>query len=241
MVHELVLRTQSQAVYSPENIGHFGLALRRYCHFTSPIRRYADLLVHRGLIVAHGFGDDGLHKEDGARFTELGAQISSTERRAASAERDAVDRFVAAFLAERVGEVFLGRVSGVTRFGLFVSLEDSGGSGLVPIGSLPSDYYDHDERNHCLVGRRWGRRYSLGESVAVRLVEATPVTGGLVLNLVEEDRETAEPAPRPRSPAGRPSGRPHRPPRGKKREDRPRRQPKSKRQRKRTGQRSGGR
>src|SRR5262245_60731150 len=134
MVHELVLRTQSQEVYSPENIGHFGLAIRRYAHFTSPIRRYADLLVHRGLIAAFGWGEDGLRKEDGARFTELGAQISSTERRAAAAERDAVDRFVAAFLAERVGEVFLGRVSGVTRFGLFVSLEDSGGSGLVPIG-----------------------------------------------------------------------------------------------------------
>jgi ribonuclease R len=241
MIHELVLRTQSQAVYSPENIGHFGLALRRYCHFTSPIRRYADLLVHRALIAAHGFGDDGLRKEDGARFTELGAQISTTERRAAAAERDAVDRFVAAFLAERVGEVFLGRVSGVTRFGLFVSLADSGGSGLVPIGSLPSDYYDHDERNHCLVGRRWGRSYSLGESVAVRLVEATPVTGGLVLNLAEDDREAAEPAPRRPAPAGRPLGQPKGSARGKKRDGRPRRgAPKSKRQRQR-GARPKGR
>jgi ribonuclease R len=240
MIHELVLRTQSQAVYSPENIGHFGLALRRYCHFTSPIRRYADLLVHRALIAAHGFGDDGLRKEDGARFTELGAQISGTERRAAAAERDAVDRFVAAFLAERVGEVFLGRVSGVTRFGLFVSLADSGGSGLVPIGSLPSDYYDHDERNHCLVGRRWGRSYSLGESVAVRLVEATPVTGGLVLNLVEDDREAAA-VPRRPAPAGRPLGQPKGPARGKKRDGRPRRTPpKSNRQRQR-GARPKGR
>ncbi len=192
MISELVLRSQAQAVYSPENIGHFGLALPRYAHFTSPIRRYADLLVHRGLIAAHRFGEDGLRPEDGARFPAIGEQISATERRAATAERDATDRFVAAFLAERVGEVFLGRISGVTRFGLFVSLAESGGSGLVPIGSLPSDYYDHDARSHALVGRRWGRGYELGESVAVRLVEATPVTGGLLLQLVEDDDAIAD-------------------------------------------------
>jgi ribonuclease R len=186
MINELVLRSQSQAVYSPENVGHFGLALRRYCHFTSPIRRYADLLVHRALIAAHAFGDDGLAPEDGAAFARIGEHISGTERRAAAAERDAVDRYIAAFLAERVGEVFIGSITGVTRFGLFVLLSDSGGSGIVPIGSLPSDYYDHDDRRHCLVGRRWGRVYSLGETVAVRLVEASPVTGGLVLQLVED-------------------------------------------------------
>ncbi|MGH6929093.1 MAG: RNB domain-containing ribonuclease, partial [Dongiaceae bacterium] len=170
-INELVLRSQSQAVYSPENVGHFGLALRRYCHFTSPIRRYADLLVHRALIAAHGFGEDGLTPEDGTRFVSIGEHISGTERRAAAAERDAIDRYVAAYLAERVGEVFVGGITGVTRFGLFVSLRESGGSGIVPISSLPSDYYDHDERRHCLVGRRWGRVYSLGETVAVRLVE----------------------------------------------------------------------
>jgi ribonuclease R len=186
MINELVLRSQSQAVYSPENVGHFGLALRRYCHFTSPIRRYADLLVHRALIAAHAFGDDGLAPEDGAGFARIGDHISGTERRAAAAERDAVDRYIAAFLAERVGEVFIGSITGVTRFGLFVLLSDSGGSGIVPIGSLPSDYYDHDECRHCLVGRRWGRVYSLGETVAVRLVEASPVTGGLVLQLIED-------------------------------------------------------
>jgi len=186
MINELVLRSQSQAVYSPENVGHFGLALRRYCHFTSPIRRYADLLVHRALIAAHGFGEDGLAPEDGSRFARIGEHISGTERRAAAAERDAIDRYIAAFLAERVGEVFVGSITGVTRFGLFVALSESGGSGIVPIGSLPSDYYDHDDRRHCLVGRRWGRVYSLGETVAVRLVEASPVTGGLVLQLIED-------------------------------------------------------
>jgi len=205
MINELVLRSQAQAVYSPVNIGHFGLALRRYCHFTSPIRRYADLLVHRALIAAHGFGEDGLRPEDGARFPAIAEHISATERRAAAAERDAVDRYVAAFLAERVGDLFVGGITGVTRFGLFVTLKDSGGSGIVPIGSLPSDFYDHDERRHCLVGRRWGRVYSLGETVGVRLVEATPITGGLVLQLVEdaaaaEDRIGAAVQPSPRRP-----------------------------------------
>jgi ribonuclease R len=212
MINELVLRSQAQAVYSPENLGHFGLALRRYCHFTSPIRRYADLLVHRALIGAYGFGDDALRPDDGARFVRLGEHISATERRAAAAERDAVDRYVAAFLAERVGEVFVGGITGVTRFGLFVMLRESGGSGIVPISSLPSDYYEHDEHRHCLVGRRWGRTYRLGESVAVRLVEARPVTGGLTLQLIEDEAAaeeriaTAAPAPgrRRERTAGRP-------------------------------------
>jgi ribonuclease R len=192
MINELVLRSQAQAVYSPENLGHFGLALRRYCHFTSPIRRYADLLVHRALIAAHGFGEDGLRPDEGARFVRLGEHISATERRAAAAERDAVDRYVAAFLAERVGEVFVGGITGVTRFGLFVMLRDSGGSGIVPISSLPSDYYDHDEHRHSLVGRRWGRIYRLGETVAVRLVEARPITGGLTLQLIEDEAAADE-------------------------------------------------
>jgi ribonuclease R len=212
MINELVLRSQSQAVYSPENVGHFGLALRRYCHFTSPIRRYADLLVHRALIAAHGFGEDGLAPGAGADFVNVGEHISATERRAAAAERDAVDRYVAAFLAERVGEVFVGGISGVTRFGLFVTLQDSGGSGIVPISSLPSDYYDHDEQRHCLVGRRWGRVYSLGETVAVRLVEASPVTGGLVLQLIEDAAASEERVGAARPPARTGRGRKSRKP-----------------------------
>ena len=155
MVHELVLRSQSQAVYSPVNIGHFGLALPRYAHFTSPIRRYADLLVHRALIAGCKLGDGSLPPGEGARFTAIGEHISQTERRAAAAERDAIDRFVAAFLADRVGEIVPGRVTGVTRFGLFVWLDETGADGLVPIASLPNDFYDHDEANHALVGRRW--------------------------------------------------------------------------------------
>lgn len=193
MVNELVLRTQSQAVYAPENLGHFGLALRRYAHFTSPIRRYADLLVHRALIGAldlPGAAEDWLPPEAGAHFEDIGVHISATERRAAAAERDAIDRYTAAFLAERLGEAFRGRVTGVTRFGLFVRLDEIGGDGLVPISSLPTDFYDHDEGRHALVGRRWGRVFSLGDIVQVRLVEAEPVTGGLVLELLEVEESS---------------------------------------------------
>jgi ribonuclease R len=186
LVNELVLRCQSQAAYSPRNLGHFGLALTRYAHFTSPIRRYADLLVHRSLISALSLGKDGLPAEQAAALAETGEHISTTERRAAAAERDAVDRFTAAYLAERVGETMTGRVGSVTRFGLFITLDESGGDGLVPISALPDDYYEHDEANHCLVGRRWGRVYNLGDRVALRLVEASPVTGGLILHIVED-------------------------------------------------------
>lgn len=184
MVNEVVLRSQAQAVYAPDNIGHFGLALRRYCHFTSPIRRYADLLVHRALIHALRLGDGGSRIEP-ADLANVAEHISATERRAAAAERDAVDRFTAGYLAERVGSVFSGRINGVTRFGLFVTLEDSGGDGLVPMRSLPDDYYVHDDKRHRLVGRHSGLEYRLGQIVDARLVEANPVTGGLILELAE--------------------------------------------------------
>lgn len=195
LVSELVLRSQAQAVYSPENLGHFGLALRRYAHFTSPIRRYADLLVHRALVAGHGFGAGALPPVKTAEFAEAGEHISMTERRAAAAERSAVDRYTASFLADRVGVHFAGRVSGVTRAGLFVTLVETGADGLIPISTLPSDYYDHDEKRHRLVGRRWGRVYTLGDALEVRLAEANAVTGGLLFALVEgggEERRLAK-------------------------------------------------
>lgn len=192
MINEMILRTQSQAVYAPENIGHFGLALTRYAHFTSPIRRYADLLVHRALISGLKLGDDGLPTEAAERFEEIAQHISKTERRSSAAERDAVDRLTAAFMSDKVGGIFQGRVNGVTRFGLFVTLDDSGADGLVPMSSLPDDRYDHNEAKHCLVGRRWGRIYRLGDRVAARLMEATPVTGGLVLQIIEGDEDADE-------------------------------------------------
>jgi ribonuclease R len=192
LVSELVLRSQAQAVYSPENIGHFGLALHRYAHFTSPIRRYADLLVHRALIVGHKFGD-GMARLEPVAFGEIAEHISMTERRAAAAERSAIDRYTAAFLAERVGTSFAGRINGVTRAGLFVTLAESGADGLIPISTLPSDYYDHDEKRHRLVGRRWGRVYTLGDVVSVRLAEANAVTGSLLFALLEGGKEGARP------------------------------------------------
>lgn len=185
LVSEVILRSQAQAVYSPNNLGHFGLALRRYAHFTSPIRRYSDLLVHRGLISALRLGPGGLPEGASAAFVETGEHISMTERRAAAAERDAQDRFVAAFLSDRVGANFAGRISGVTRFGLFITLDQTGADGLVPIRTLPSDYYIHDEARHRLVGRSSGRTYVLGDPIEVRLAEADAITGGLLLELLD--------------------------------------------------------
>jgi ribonuclease R len=185
MIHSLVLRSQSQAVYAPVNIGHFGLALQRYAHFTSPIRRYSDLLVHRALISAYGFGEDGLPADAAQKFEGIGQHISATERRAAAAERDAIDRYVAHFMAERVGEIFQGRISGVAKFGLFVTLAETGADGLLPISILPNDFYDHDDRTHSLVGRRWGRSFELGAPIVVKLATAQPLTGGLTFEFVE--------------------------------------------------------
>lgn len=192
LISEVVLRSQAQAAYSPENIGHFGLALRRYAHFTSPIRRYADLIVHRALIRAFGLSPGGLDDNEMARMTEIGDHISSTERRAALAERDAVDRFTAAFLADRVGATFSGRITGVTRFGLFVELDETGADGLVPVSTLPDDQYEHREKEHALVGRRLGKSYRLGASVKVKLTEADPVLGSTLFALLEPDESTPE-------------------------------------------------
>lgn len=184
MVNQLVLRSQAQAVYSPDNLGHFGLALQRYAHFTSPIRRYSDLLVHRALIRGLKLGTGALSDEELPRFNEMGEHISITERRAAHAERDAIDRFVTAFMADRVGASFEGRINGVTRFGLFVTLDETGADGFIPIRTLPADYYDHDEAHHRLIGRARGLTLTMGDRVEVRLAEADQVTGGLLFELL---------------------------------------------------------
>ncbi len=203
LVSELVLRSQAQAQYSPDNIGHFGLALRRYCHFTSPIRRYADLLVHRALVAGLRFGIDGLRADQGEHFVELGAHISATERRAVAAERDALERYTVAYMEDKVGAIFPGRINGVTRFGLFVRLDETGADGLVPMRSLRDDFYVHDEHGHCLIGQRRKRRFTLGDAVAARLVEADAVTGGLLLELAEfSDDESGPARPRPPRPPG---------------------------------------
>ncbi|MBP0463280.1 ribonuclease R [Roseomonas sp. PWR1] len=198
LVNEAVLRGQSQAAYAPDNLGHFGLALPRYAHFTSPIRRYADLLVHRALIRGLRLGKDGLEETEAARFPDTGEHITSTERRAAAAERDAVDRYLAAFMAGRVGESFDARISGVTRFGLFVTLDENGASGIVPLGSLPDDRWDLDEATQTLAGRRTRLTFTLGQAVEARLAEATPRTGGMVFHLMQGLPARGRPAPKGR-------------------------------------------
>ncbi len=179
LVNEVVLRSQAQAEYAIENYGHFGLNLRRYAHFTSPIRRYADLLVHRALISAHAMGEGGFEKDAESGLAETARLISEAERRAMAAERETIDRLIAAHLADRIGATFAGRIAGVTRSGLFVKLTETGADGFVPISSLESDFYHHIEEVHALLGARSNAAYRLGDSVEVRLVEAIPSAGAL--------------------------------------------------------------
>ena len=189
LVNEVVLRSQAQAEYSSENYGHFGLNLRRYAHFTSPIRRYADLVVHRALIRALGLGEGALpDTETLETLSEVAAQISATERRAMKAERETADRLIAHFLADRIGATFHGRISGVTRAGLFVKLTDTGADGLIPIRTLGTEYFNYDEARHALVGSRSGAMHRLGDVVEVRLVEAAPVAGALRFELLSEGK-----------------------------------------------------
>lgn len=192
LISQVILRSQSQAVYSTENIGHFGLALEKYAHFTSPIRRYADLMVHRALISAYGLGPGGLTEEERVRADEIAQHISGTERTSMEAERSAVDRFTAAYLSEQVGAEFEGKISGVTRFGLFVTLNESGADGLVPMRSMNDDFYIHDEEAHCLVGRRKGKIFRLGAAVTVRLTEADGMTGSTMLELTGASKNGAD-------------------------------------------------
>lgn len=209
VVNEVVLRSQMQAIYSPENVGHFGLNLDRYAHFTSPIRRYSDLIVHRGLIRALKLGSDGLTDREIAELPAIAEKVTETERRSMAAERDAMDRYMAAFLSDRVGGVFPGRITGVTRFGLFIRLTETGADGLVPVSSLGDEYFTHDDRAHALVGERTGRRWPLGKAVEVRLREATPVTGGLLFEMLSEPDPRDPNAPAPRlGMRGRGAGRP---------------------------------
>lgn len=189
LINEVVLRAQSQAVYAPENAGHFGLNLRRYAHFTSPIRRYADLIVHRSLISAYKLGEDGISPDEVPQLSATCEQISETERRAMSAERETNDRLIASHLAEKIGAEFSARISGVTRSGLFVRLTQTGADGFVPAATLDGDYYLHVEEAHALIGQRTGLAYSLGDSVDVRLVEAIPTAGALRFEMLSDAKK----------------------------------------------------
>jgi ribonuclease R len=188
LVNEVVLRSQSQAEYSPENIGHFGLNLRRYAHFTSPIRRFADLVVHRALISSLGLGSDGLTRSEEERLEETSALISASERRAMAAERDTVDRLIAAHLSEQIDKTFDARISGVTKAGLFVKLPVYGADGFVPVSSLGNDYYVFDESIHALAGERTRKGYQLADHVEVRLVEVAPLAGAMRFEMLSEPK-----------------------------------------------------
>jgi len=179
VLNDVVLRSQAQAIYDNANIGHFGLNLAKYAHFTSPIRRYADLIVHRALIKAFKFGDDGLSDGEAGKLKQTAEHITTTERRAMAAERDSTDRYVAAYMTDRIGAEFPARVSGVTRFGLFVRLAETGADGLIPVRSLGAEFFRHDEQAQALIGERSRQAYRMGDILQVTLEEAAPVTGGL--------------------------------------------------------------
>jgi ribonuclease R len=185
LINLSTLRSMTQAYYNAENFGHFGLALRSYAHFTSPIRRYSDLIVHRALIRGYGWGKDGLTEADITMLDETATAISETERRSMTAERDTTDRYLASYLAERVGVEMTGRVAGVAKFGFFVKLDETGADGLVPIRTIGREYFHFDRDAQTLMGSDTGTIIGLGQEVTVRLTEATPVTGGLILELLE--------------------------------------------------------
>ncbi|TKW67297.1 MAG: ribonuclease R [Paracoccus denitrificans] len=198
LINISTLRSMTQAYYHPENLGHFGLALKNYAHFTSPIRRYSDLIVHRALISGHGWGKDGLSQWDIDNLSETATQISGTERRSMEAERDTTDRYLAAYLAERVGTEMTGRISGVQKFGAFVKLDGTGADGLVPIREIGNEYFHYDRDAQTLEGSDTGMQIGIGQRVTVRLTEASPLTGGLILELLE-----LEGAPIVQGPKGR--------------------------------------
>lgn len=186
MVSEIILRAQSQAVYSTENPGHFGLNLARYSHFTSPIRRYADLTIHRALVSACNLGEGGQAETEAARLSVIAEEISDLERRAMAAEREAKDRFLAAYHEDHLGDEFTGRVRGVTRFGLFVALDETGADGFIPMRTLGFERFDYVEERHAVIGQTSGTGYRLGQAVNVRLAEATPLTGGLRFDMLSD-------------------------------------------------------
>ncbi len=214
MIMEAVLRSQTQAYYGPRNAGHFGLALGSYAHFTSPIRRYADLLVHRALVDSFNLEQpkpksklpptSGLSDRDREDLGKVSEAISTAERRAMEAERDTIDRYMAAWLSGRVGETFETRITGVQSFGFFATIVGVGGDGLVPVSTLGDDYYRYDEAAQALVGDRSGTRYATGDRLKLKLAEANPLTGALKFEPLDSEGKPIEPR------GGKPPQRPQR-------------------------------
>jgi len=209
-IMEQLLRTQMQARYAPERLGHFGLALGTYAHFTSPIRRYADLLVHRALVSAYRLGEGGLPPSDAEKFEEIGEQISRLERRAMEAERETVDRYVAAYLADQVGQVVMCRITGVQPFGFFATVVEFGGDGLVPVSTIGEEYFRYDEKAQQLVGEETGTTFRMGQRLKLRIAEANPVSGSLRFELPgqQPSEKRSPPERRDRVRSGGPRGRP---------------------------------
>ena len=187
LINLATLRSMTQAYYGPKNLSHFGLNLKDYAHFTSPIRRYADLIVHRALITAHGWGDDGLTPDMIDDLEATGNHISDTERRSMIAERDTTDRYLASYMSERVGQEFSGRIVSIAKFGVFVKLDDTGADGLLPMRELGDEYFRYDRDSGTLHGEDTGRLIELGLKVTVKLAEAVPITGGLLFELIDMD------------------------------------------------------
>ena len=188
-LNTFILRTQAQAVYSPENIGHFGLALSQYTHFTAPIRRYSDLLVHRLLVSGLKLGEGGINPEQVKNLAGLCEHISFTERQSANAEQNAVDRYLAMTMQDKVGQLFTGRISSITAFGLFIMLDGTGADGFVPFRAMHGDYFKFDEKRTRLVGKHSGKTYQLGDSVKVILCECNPATGSLLFKLASNNKK----------------------------------------------------
>ena len=190
VVNTLVLRSQAQAIYSPDNIGHFGLNLPRYAHFTSPIRRYADLLVHRALVASINLTKKSEFSYTHENFKEMGEHISMTERRAAVAERDTIDRYVSAYLSQDQGQIFQARIVGVTDYAMFLRLTESGADGMIPLRLLKHDYFVHDAAHHCIFGRRSRQVFTLGDTLKVKLIKADPLKGSLIFEPVLDDKSS---------------------------------------------------
>ena len=189
LVSMSILRSMPQAYYGAQPIGHFGLALRRYTHFTSPIRRYADLVTHRAIIETINRGQNPLCEFGPGELEAIGESISICERRSMLAERDTVDRYLAAFFSDRLGLEVLGTISGVARFGIFVKIDESGADGLVPVSTIGNEYFRYNREKQVLVAERTGLVLGLGKRVLVRLVETNALTGGLTLQLISVDGE----------------------------------------------------
>ncbi len=206
LVNQVILRSQSQAEYSPQNIGHFGLNLARYAHFTSPIRRYADLIIHRALIGSLKLGTGAITPNEEAMLDVIAADISIAERRAISAERDTIDRLISTHLSQSIGERFVARINGVTRAGLFVTLSDTGADGFIPIRTISDEYLIFDASSHSIIGENTGLAFQMGQVVEVKLIEAAPVAGALLFEMLSEGTKTGK-LPRSRRTSSR-QGRP---------------------------------